>query len=150
MKLFILLIIISLFLQSSFVPVNLVLILIISRALVTEDISNYYASFFAGIFLGILSVSNIGYWPITLLIIVKAVYLSKKLPLSKNILSAVITAFILILLSDFLQSKFLSQNFQILKTISEALLTVPFYYLFKFWEDRFIVKPEVRLKIRSR
>lgn len=150
MKLFILLLVIAIFLQTSFVPINLVLILIISRAMVNEELANYYMAFLAGILLGILTVTNIGFWPLVMLLAVKVIYLSKKLPLLKNILIVSLMAFILLVAVDFLQSSLFHQDFEIKKTIIETIVTLPIYYLLKIWEERFIVKPEVKLKIRNR
>lgn len=150
MKLFILLLIIAIFLQTSFVPINLVLILIISRAFVIEELANYYLAFFGGILLGILSVNNIGFWPLVLLIIVKILHLSKKLPLSKNIFTVAIMAFVLLSAVDFLQSFLFHQDFEIKKVFIENIIAIPVYYLMKIWEERFIVKSEVKLKIRNR
>jgi len=150
MKFYILLLIIGGFLQTSFLPLNLILILIIGRALVTDDLANYYLAFFGGIFLSILAVTNLGFWPLALLTVVKLAYLSKKLPLSKNGLTAFAIGLILIFGIDFGEAKILQRSFQLNRAIIEAVLLVPIYYFLKFWEQRFIVKPEVKLKIRNR
>src|SRR5256885_1337250 len=117
MKFFILLLIIASFLQASFIPVNLVLLLLISRAFIIEDKSNYYLAFFAGLFLGIVSIYNIGLWPLIFLLLVKVINLSKKLPLSKNILSLIILSLGLIGLVGYSQSVMYHQFFDIKKVL---------------------------------
>ena len=150
MKIFILLLLIAIFLQTSFVPLNLVLILMISRAFIVEDIANYYIAFFAGLFLGIMSIYNIGFWPLVLLIVVKLLNLSKKLPLSKNAFTIGLVALIIVSGVSFLEAKIYHQTFEWAKVLIESIITIPLVYLMRIWEHRYVVKPELKLKIRSR
>lgn len=149
MKLFILLLILIALIQTSFLPFNLVLVALLSRSLITEAVENYYLAFGIGIFLGVLASQNIGFWPIVFLLTVKLAYIVKKFPLSANAFTVIPIALVVLVGVEFLQQLVFAQSFDFKKTVTEAALTFPAYLIIKFWEERFIVKREIKLKIRG-
>jgi hypothetical protein len=150
MRFFILLLVIAIFLQTSFVPINLVLILMIARSFIVEDMANYYIAFFAGLMLGIMSIYNIGFWPLVLLIVVKVLNLSKKLPLSKSPLTIGLVVLIIITLVSYLESQIYHQTFEWIKVVIESVITITLVYLMRLLDQRSVVKPEIKLKIKTR
>jgi len=149
MKFFILILIISIFLQTSFVPVNLALILLLSRAYVVDEKMNLYLAFISGIMLGILSSQNIGFWPLIFLVVVKIVGLMRRLPISANFLTILPVSFLLIGLVDLAKSFILNQTFNWNLFLVEVIVTLPIYILVSFLEDRFVPKADIKLKIRN-
>lgn len=149
MRLFIVLLVLSAFVQSAFLPVNLCLVLIISRSFVEERSSNLIASFLCGIFLGLLTATNIGFWAVTFLIVSKVLHILRNLPLTNNPRLIVPIALIVIVVVSFLEQIFLGQKINLLKIGVETLLTIPVFIFIRFWEDRFVVKAPTRLKIRG-
>lgn len=149
MRLFIVLLVLSAFVQSAFLPINLCLVLIISRSFVEERSSNLIASFLCGIFLGLLTVTNIGFWALTFLAVSKIVHILRNLPLTNSPRLIAPIALVIIIAVSFLEQVFLGQKMNVLKIGFETLLTIPVYIFIRFWEERFVVKSPTRLKIRN-
>lgn len=149
MRLFIVLLVLSAFIQSAFLPINLCLILIISRSFVEERSSNLIASFLAGIFLGLLTATNIGFWAIIFLAASKIIHIFKSLPLTQSPKLVAPLSLLVIVGVSLIEQIFLGQKINIVKIIIETLLTVPVYIFIRFWEERFIVHSTNKLKIRN-
>lgn len=147
MKIFTFLLILSVFFQTAFLPVNLCLILLISRSFAYEESKNYLAAILAGLFLGLLSSINLGFWPIVFLLTVKLVHIIRRLPIAANFLTVIPTSFVIIMLNFYAESLIFGTRINFAKIIWETALTLPFYILVRFWEERFVVKPEMKLKI---
>lgn len=148
MKLIILLIILSAFLQTTFIPLNLVLLFIIARSFALSDDANFLLSFIAGIFVALLSSQNIGIYPIIFLSVTQIIYWFKKLPFSTNIL-LIIPVFLLICTGvSYIEQTIFHQSFNIFKIIFETLIGTSIFIFVKFWEERFIVKPQLKLRMR--
>jgi rod shape-determining protein MreD len=140
MKIFIFLLILAAFLQSSFVPINLVLILLIAKALARPEKDNLYAAFLAGILIGILQTQNLGFWALVFVLVVELASFSKKLPFFKNFLSALLVSAVILTLVSFLESIYFNEAFEWANLIWEIVLVMPAYLVILFWEDRFVVK----------
>lgn len=147
MKTFLLILLLFAFLQSAFLSLNLVLITLIARSLVLEEQDNLFLAFFGGLSLSFLSQANLGYWPLILLLIVKLTYLLKKFPVSFNPLTIFIAGSLLISLATILNIIFLGWHLEIFPRIIEAVLVVPFYYAIRLWEERFVVRGAIKLKV---
>lgn len=142
MKTFLLFLSLFAFLQSAFLPINLVLVLLIARDLVVEDRDNLLLAFFGGLILSFLSQINLGYFPLIFILTVKLNALLKKLPVSLNPLMIFLYGSLLITLAALLNSFFVSQQLTIAVHLIEAILVLPSYYLVKLWEERFLVKSQ--------
>ncbi len=147
MKLFTVIIILAALIQSSFLPLNLVLILLICRSLVVEDSYNMILALSMGILLGILTAQNIGFWPLIFLIVIRLLYLVKKLPVTNNVLTIPPIVFVTILAVSFIEQLIFHQTLNLIIIILESLLSVPLYLLERFWETRFTVHSGVKLKL---
>jgi cell shape-determining protein MreD len=150
MKVFIFLLILAAFLQSSVMPVNLVLLLLIARSLVVSGKENLIAAFLGGVLIGFLQAENLGFWCLVLLLVVKLVSTSRKLPVSKNIFTVAFISTLAIVLVNFLHQLIFKQTLDQWVVISEIILSLPIYACMLFWEERFVVKGEERLKLRNR
>ncbi len=149
MKAFILGLILATLLQTTLLPINLCLMLICVRSLVTTKISTLYLSVIFGVLLGVLSNTNIGFYPLIFLIAAKIIELFKASPLYNNVIFFLPLLFIVYLLISLISQIALGLSFSIVQVISETLFSIPLYFLIKFWEERFIVRPQVKLKFKT-
>lgn len=147
MKTFLLLLTLFAFLQSAFLPVNLVLVVLIARGLVTEDRGNLFLAFFTGMILSFLTQVNLGYYPVVFILVVKLAMMMKKLPVSFSPFMIFLSGVLLITITASLNSFFTGQMLNLYPHIIEAVLVIPAYFLIKLWEDRFIVKSHIKLKV---
>lgn len=114
-----------------------------------ERSSNLIASFLAGIFLGLLTATNIGFWAIIFLAASKIIHIFKSLPLTQSPKLVAPLSLLVIVGVSLIEQIFLGQKINIVKIIIETLLTVPVYIFIRFWEERFIVHSTNKLKIRN-
>lgn len=114
-----------------------------------EKSSNLAATFLAGIFLGLLTAANIGFWALTFLAVSKVVHILRSLPLTQSPKLVAPLSLLVIASVAFLENIFLGQKINMIKIIIETLLTIPAYIFIRFWEERFEVKSQVKLKIRN-
>lgn len=149
MKTLFLWIILFAFLQSSVISLNLVLVVLIARSLAVDNGANLLLAFFGGLILSFLTQTNLGYWPLFLLFIVKIGLLTGKLPVSFNPLVIFLSGSVLVFFAALINKLFLHQDFQFLKLVFEAVLVVPAYFLIRIWEERFVPKSELRLKLKK-
>jgi rod shape-determining protein MreD len=147
MKLIIILLVIACLIQTSFLPINLVLILLICRSLARQDKLNYFLAFFSGILLGILTPTNIGFYSLTFLLAVFISEILHQTPISSNIFTVIPVTFILTLVIGGLEMLFLGQSLNLVTAILGSLIALPIYIGVKFWEERFIVTPHMKLKL---
>lgn len=130
MKTLIFVLIIASLLQSAILSLDLVLIILICRAYLRSDKSNLYLAFAFGLLLSHLNLSLFGLQSIIYLIIVQLTQVLARLRLAGN--PAVVMPISLF---------FLSIN-QILNTaplfpysLIGAVLSLPVFYLIRFWEE---------------
>lgn len=148
MKTILLFITLFAFLQSAFLPINLVLVVLIARSLVAEGRDNLFLAFFGGLILGFLTQVNLGYYPIVFVFVVKLAGMLKRMPVSFNFLMILILGAILILFSALIDSLFIKIPFSIYPHLIEIVLVIPTYSLVKLWEGRFVAKSHMKLKVR--
>lgn len=149
MKLFILTIVVASLFQTSLLPVNLVLLLLLTRSLITDERSNLWSAFFAGVLLGLLSGANLGFWAVIFLVVVKLAVIIKQLPIQINLRTVLPISLGIIVLVNLVEWWFLKVSLSQLKVLTEALLSLPIYVIVGWWEERFVVAPAVKLKLRS-
>ena len=148
MKTILLFLVFFAFLQSAFLPVNLVLVVLIARSLVTEDRDNLFLAFFGGLILSFLTQVNLGYYPLIFILVVKLSGMLKKLPVSFNFLPIFFGGSSIIALVTIANSFFISQNLSFYPHLVEAILVFPAYSLIKMWDGRFTSKSHLKLKVR--
>lgn len=148
MKLFILLLTLAAFIQTAFLPINLCLVLLIARSLVTVERTNLYAAFISGIILGLLSGANLGFRPLIFLIIVEIAQIFKKLPISTT-LFLIPLSFGLIFIANLLESLLFGQHINVQSMVLEMIVLPLAYLLIRFWEERFVVKPGIKLRFKN-
>lgn len=142
MKTIVAILILLAFLEAAFLPIKLVLTILLVRAFIRQDLSNLILAFGLGLLLSHLQNQPLGLNALIFLILVEAVYLWSKTTFSHNLWTAVPVIGALLL-----SVEFITGEGQYINIIGELLL-VPFIYLVvRFWEERFIVRPEQKLKL---
>lgn len=149
MRLFITLIVIALFLQTSFVPLDICILLLISRSLVFPNKTNLILGFSAGLVLGFLSSINLGFYAISFLIIIELVHLINRLPVLTKFWAVVPVTFVMLMLLSVFELLILRKTMNLTIIIIESFLVVPVFLFIKFYEDRFSPAPD-KIKLRLR
>src|SRR3989344_2623190 len=131
MKTLIAVLVLLAFLQTTLIPINLVLIVIILRAYIKVDLANLWLT------------------PILYLVLVNVTHLLAKSPLSKNIFSMVPLVVLASVMIEFLTTQPFGSTPRFLpRVVIEGVLSLPIYLILKVWEDRFVVRSQIKLKMR--
>ncbi|MBI2011606.1 hypothetical protein HYS91_02440 [Candidatus Daviesbacteria bacterium] len=149
MKLFLVILIVAAILQTTLIPLNLCLTLLIARTLIVSEKMNLFLAFLGGILVGFLSSQNIGFYAIFFLLISKLLSLVKITPIHSNIYAILPLSFLGFLLMAFGELVFLKISLSYGKIIVETCISIPTYFLLRFWEGRFIVRPQIKLRVKS-
>lgn len=147
MKTLIVILIIASFLQATIIPLDLVLIILICRSFIRADKANLYLAFSFGLFLSILNFTPMGTQSIIFLMLIAIVESLSKSRLSQNALLVVPICFGAIILNLVIISFITHESIQLIPKIYGGFLSLPTLYLIRFWEERFTVKKEIRLRI---
>lgn len=147
MKTLIIILIIASFLQTTIIPVDLVLLILICRAYLKTDRANFYLAFAFGLLVGHLNLVSPGLQSLVYLTLVAATGILSKLRLAGNPLLILPIAFILLSLNQLVSSLLMHETLEFSKIILSTLLSLPLLYLIRLWEERFIVEKEIKLKI---
>lgn len=141
MKTLIFFLIIASFIQTTILPVDFVLLILISRAYLKSDKANLYLAFAFGLLVGFLNLSNLGFVSLIYLLIVTGTRILSKLRLAGNPLLIVPVSF------GFLSLIHIT-DFRFSAVLLSSLLSLPILYLIRLWEERFVVQKEIKLKIK--
>ncbi|MBU1031609.1 hypothetical protein KKE03_01650 [Patescibacteria group bacterium] len=147
MKTLIITLIIASFLQSTILPIDLVLIILICRAYIKSGKSNLYLAFAFGLITSHLDLGIWGLQSLIFLIIIQAVQMLSKARFATNPLLILPISFIFLSLNGFINFLIGVQIFQLQKLLLEAFLSLPVLYMIRLWEERFIVQREIKLKV---
>lgn len=130
------------FLQTSVFPLNFCLLVILVRSFIRQDRSNLYLSLGVGLLLSLLQQLPLGLLSLTFCLMVEIIYLFKKTGFSESIWTIIPVVGVWLVVVDLLIGTALFP-----KIILEVTLILPVYLLVRFWEERFIVRPEIKLRI---
>ncbi len=148
MKTIIFILIILSFIQTTILPINLVLIVLLSRALVRPDKSNLYLAFGFGLFLSLISLEPLGFKSLTFLILVQ---LTENLSRSRFSANQFLIIPIVIVFStlDLAATAIFSQQSIIIwpQVVIEGVLSLPIFFIVRIWEERFIIKKGIKLRV---
>lgn len=136
------------FLQTTIIPLDLVLIILICRAYLKNEESNLYLAFGFGLLISFLQLTPLGLLSIIYLTIIQFTQLSTRFPLIRRSFLIVPLSLALLSLNQFANYIFFHQSLQLFPRVAiEAFLAWPILFLIKLWEERFVVRKEVKLKI---
>lgn len=147
MKTLIAILIITSFLQTTILPLDLVLIILICRSYIKDDKANLYLAFALGLFTSHLTLMPLGLNSLIYLMLIQITQILAKSRLAGNLLLIVPITFILLSINDVISSFLIKNLFFSIETFLESMLSLPIVYLVRLWEERFIVKREIKLKV---
>lgn len=142
MKTLIVILIIASFVQSTILPIDLVLIILICRSYVKSDQTNLFLAFGFGLLVSHLELTPFGLPAIIYLLIVQITQTFAKSRLAGNWLLIIPISLVFLSLNQLTISMQLST-----KVIIESLLALPIFYIVRLWEERFILQKEIKLKV---
>ena|SRR3972149_6859164 len=147
MKTLILILIIAAFLQTTILPIDLVLLILICRAYIKSAKANLYLAFAFGLLTAHLNLINLGFQSILYLATIQATEMLSKSRLAGNPILIIPISFIFLSLKEILNSYISNQSLEFPKLIFAALASLPILFLLRLWEERFIVRKEIKLKV---
>lgn len=148
MKTLILVLIIASFIQTTILPVDLVLIILICRSYLRSDRANLFLAFSFGLLLSHLNLTYFGLQSLVLLVLVQTTEGLSRSRLAGNWLLIIPLTFTLLSLNYIAISIFTNQSIQLFPGVFfESLLSLPVFFLVRLWEERFIVRKEIKLRV---
>lgn len=139
------------FLQNSLIPLNLTLIVLISRAFVIDDEANLYLAFAAGLWLSFLLNYHLGFLSLFYIFIVLVIRLLKKVEFFAH-WTVVLPMTLVILLCNqvvagIIAGESVFSSININTFIAEGFFVLPIYLLILMWEERLVPRKDIRLKL---
>lgn len=148
MKTLIIVLILISFLQATIMPIELVLLVLICRSYIKEDRANLYLAFAFGLLTSHLTLTPLGLNSLIFLTLVQITQVLSKTRLAGNSLLIILLAFILLSVNQLVTYFIIRQTLSLSpKILLESLLSLPILYVVRLWEERFIVRKEIKLKI---
>lgn len=147
MKTFIFILILLAFLQTTIIPLDLVLMVLILRVYIVTEKENLFLGFGVGLLISYLSNSPLGFYSLIFLVLIELTQLFRKTPLAGHFLVIAPLMFIMLSLQALALLIFLHQSINWLQILVEGLLALPLYLVIKIWEERFVVRGEIKLKV---
>jgi len=147
MKLIITILILAAFLQTTILPINLVLLIIVLRSFLIGEVENLYLAFGFGLLISHLNATPLGIESLIYLILVILARSISRLPISSNILIVFPLILVSVIFDTLINSFLLRQSFQLTQIMWTTVLAIPIYLVLRFWEERFVVSPQLKLKI---
>lgn len=147
MKTLIVILIFIAFLQTTILPIDLVLLVLICRAYIKLDKSNFYLAFFFGLLTSHLNLTNLGFQSLIYIFIIQATENLSKSRLAGHPFWILPISLIFLSLNQMINSFFGYQTFSLQKLLFTSLLSLPILFLVRLWEERFIVRKEIKLRV---
>ncbi|GEM_PF-1988433 len=147
MKTLIIILIIAAFLQTTILPIDLILLILICRAYVKSEKTNLYLGFAFGLLVSHLNLTPLGLQSLTYIAAVAATESLSKLRLAGNPLLILPISLVFLFLNQIINSPLSYNPLAFTKVIFASISSLPILYLIRFWEERFIVQKGVKLKL---
>ena len=147
MKKLIIILTIAAFLQTTVIPIDLILLILICRAYIKSEKSNLYLAFAFGLLVGHLNLAPFGIISLIYLTFVAVTQALSRLRLAGNPLLIVPVVFVYASLDQLMSSVFMHETMEFSRIIISASLSLPLLYLIRLWEERFIVQKEIKLNL---
>lgn len=148
MKTLIVVLVLLSFLQVTLIPLNLVLLILILRAYLYPEKINLYLGFFLGLLISFLDSQTLGVYSLAYVFFIQIIHIFRKTPFALHYF-VIIPAIVLILsLNRIFLSVVTGSSIQLWPQIlKESFLIIPVFLFLKIWEERFVVKPEVKIRL---
>lgn len=148
MKALVAILILISFLQTTIVPLDLVLIILLLRSYIRPEKANLYLAFGLGLLTSHLAHLTLGIHSLIYLISVQLAHLASQTHLARHIITILPAVATFLLAKEAALSLFSRTSVKFWPEIFwEIILSVPIYFLLKVWEERFVIKQEFKLKV---
>jgi len=137
------------FLQEAFLPFNLVLLILVSRAFVVTEKENYYLAFIFGLVLSFLAGYPLGSLSIIYLILVLIIQIFRRFQFVTHPAVVIPVAVVSLLADQLARSLMLGSNIDLSQIPIQIILVIPIYFVVLLWEERFIVHKDIKLKVNK-
>lgn len=135
------------FLQSALIPFNLVFLVIITRSFITAEKTNYWLAFWFGILLSLLIGLPLGPLSIIYLLSAGLVQAIKKAQFASHWAVILPLSVVLLFFDHGIRSILMGSSFAPGPVLVQSALVLPVYFIVRVWEERFIPRAEIRLKV---
>lgn len=150
MKTLIIILILASFLQTTILPIDLVLLVLIFRSYLVSDESNLYLAFFFGLLVSHLSGTTLGVQSLVYLTLVQIVRIISSIPALNSIITIIPITFIGLTFNSAALSIINGSSIQLWpKILLESIAALPVYLLIRFWEERFVIRSEIKLRMKG-
>lgn len=147
MKTLTIILIIASFLQTTILPIDLVLLILVCRAYIRPERVNLYLGFAFGLLNSHLNLTGLGIQSLVYLFSVQATDSVSKLRLAGNPLLVIPVALVFLSLNQLINSLISRSALDFSRVFLASILSLPVLYLVRLWEERFIVRKEIKLKV---
>ncbi len=147
MKTFIFILILLSFLQTTIIPLDLSLMVLLLRSYISSEKENLFLGFGVGLMISYLSNNPLGFHSLIFLMLIELTQLFRKTPLAGHFLVIVPLMFTMLSLQSVVVLIFLQPSINWLQILIESLLALPLYLIIKIWEERFVVRSEIKLRV---
>lgn len=146
MKTLIAVLIIASLVQSTILPIDLALLILICRSYIRPDKANLFLAFGFGLLTGHLNSNLLGLSSLIYLMIISITESLSISGLASNSFLIVPLCLFLMIINQIIPSFVVQQTIQLFpRVLIESILSLPVLYLVRFWEERFIIR-DSRLK----
>lgn len=135
------------FLQGALLPLSLVLVFLIVRSFIVDDRENLWLAFGFGLLLSLLLGYPLGTLSLLYIVIVELVQFVKRTHLASYWLAILPVSFIALFLNRWVIQILSDTSFNIWWVLVEVFLVFPAYFGVRLWEERFVAKKDIRLKV---
>lgn len=135
--------------QSTFLPINLVLMILIIRSFIVDSKSNFYLAFIFGLVVSLFQGQIIGLVSLINLFSVAIVSVLKRSQIAQNLITLMLAGFALLTIDNIIQSLIAKISLDFKLAIYQTIILIPMYLLVRFLEERFIVQKEIKLRMKS-
>lgn len=135
------------FLESTILPFDLILIILIARSFIVTERSNYFLAFFFGILVSLLLGYPLGLLSLIYLFAVVMAHIIKTTDLAVYWIIILPLTFLLLSFEQFILQILNISNFNFSSLMIPIIIILPIYFLVRFWEERFVVAKDIKLKM---
>lgn len=149
MKGLIIILVFASLIQSTFLPINLVLTILIIRSFIVDTKSNFYLAFIFGLVVSLLQGQMMGLISLINLFSVSLVTVLKRSQIVQNLITLMLAGVVLLTIDNIIQSLIAQASLDFKLAIYQTIILIPMYLLVRFLEERFVVQEEIKLKMKS-
>ncbi len=137
------------FILVTLIPLDLSLIFLLLRTFIRPTRENLIIAFGLGLLISLLNHSQLGVESLVFLFFTELVYLISTSTLTRNIYTSVTILGIFLGLYQLIEGLIGRQTIQLWPRIPiEILVSVPTYIVLRIWEERFITRKDIKLKVK--